>query len=1076
MNERESLEAALAKLEAQRTVLGDVATDAALEAVRGRIAVLSAEARPTDPDVAGERKVVTVMFADLSGFTSLSEKIDPEPLRNLVNDCFDSLVPTIQRYGGTVDKFIGDEIMALFGAPVAHENHAERALLAAIDLMASLEAFNATHRTSLRMHIGVNTGLVVAGGLGSEGQQRYSVVGDAVNLAARLEAAAETGQIVVGPDTHRLTKRLFEFEPLAPLALKGKAEPVRAYRLLRPTRIRATSRGIAGLESPLVGRHPELDRFDELVQAVVRGAGSIAAVTGEPGLGKSRLVLEVKRRSPPTLRWCECRALSYTSGTSYAVARDLLDRLIGIDPYSDAAEVASALHAAVATRFPDPVRFAVVHPYLARLRGVALDADAEAALQHVLPEALQQRMRSAFVELVHSLCTEAPLALVWEDLHWADPSSLGVLEALLPLTDDHALLALVVFRADDGDLGEWYARATAGRVHGEQPLALAPLAEEDSVQLVENLLRVDHLPTAIRELVIGKAEGNPFFVEELLRSLIDAGLLLIEAGRVTPAGRVEALNVPDTLQGVVAARVDRLAPRDKHTLQTAAVIGRVFQRPVLETVLKHNGVVEVDEPLRELQRRELVRLRSELEYIFKHAITQDVTYNSVLIGKRRELHRAIAEAIEALYADRVEDLAATLAFHYERADSPERAVHYLTLAADLDRRNYSNAEAIRFYRAAIEQAQRAGGNPTQLASLNESLADVLKRVGAHEEARIAYREALAHVAAEEVLDQARLLRKEGTTWMPTREFHKALETYALAEAKLPTDVQGGTPELVAEWLELQIDRSWAHYWAHDVPAMASLVERMRPVVERGATALQRAKFFRTAGLMAWRRDRWIISDQTLDDIRMAVDAARESGDRAELAFAVLGLGMTHLWRRKLDLAEEHLRRSLSMAEEIGDLERQILALTYLTVTLRCKPDMPETKALAERAMEASQRAGMTIYVGVGHANLAWAAYTEGKLAEAEEHARKAFELWGSVPNPGRWLAVWPLAGVLAARGDDGEACQNLGTILDAPNMRMPERLETLVRETLRAQSAGDASRCNALLRESIAVARETRWL
>jgi len=246
----------------------------------------------TSPQLAGERRVVTVMFADISGFTVMSEKMDPEQVRSLMNNCFDQLVPIVEKYGGVVDKFIGDEIMALYGAPVAHEDDPARALRTALDIMDTLERFNAEHGTDLGMHAGINTGLMVAGGIGSQGRQQYSVMGDTVNLAARLEAASERGEIFVGPDTYAMAEPLFDFEALAPIEVKGKAKPVQVYKLLRAKTERGKVRGLAGLGSPMVGRDMELSALQNMSEAVQAGLGRIALIIGEPGLGKSRLIAE----------------------------------------------------------------------------------------------------------------------------------------------------------------------------------------------------------------------------------------------------------------------------------------------------------------------------------------------------------------------------------------------------------------------------------------------------------------------------------------------------------------------------------------------------------------------------------------------------------------------------------------------------------------------------------------------------------------------------------------------------------------------------------------------------------------
>ncbi len=296
MSERKELEAAIVALEAQRSALGDAVVDAAVGPMREKLDEITEEAAAPSDD--GERKVVTVIFADLSGSTALGEVMDPEEIRELINGCFDRLVPVVKKYGGTIDKFVGDNIMALFGAPVAHENDPERALRTCLGMMEELAGFNADNGTELGIHIGVNTGLVIAGGVGSEGDRRYSVLGDAVNVAARLEGASERGEILVGPDTHRLAAPFFEFEDMDAISVKGRDEPVHVYRLLAVRTGHHTTRGIEGLSSPMVGRAAEAQRFERKLSALADGHGGVVGVIAEAGVGKSRFVAEARSAAP----------------------------------------------------------------------------------------------------------------------------------------------------------------------------------------------------------------------------------------------------------------------------------------------------------------------------------------------------------------------------------------------------------------------------------------------------------------------------------------------------------------------------------------------------------------------------------------------------------------------------------------------------------------------------------------------------------------------------------------------------------------------------------------------------------
>lgn len=590
MTEHQEIEQAITTLEAQRAFLGDTVVETSLAALRKQLTELErAETLPLA--LKGERKQVTVMFADISGFTAMSEKLDPEEVRSMINACFERLGAVIDQYGGHIDKFIGDEIMALFGAPVAHENDPERALRAALDMASALAEFNVEHAQRipkpLALHFGINSGLAIAGGIGTRQRQDYSVMGDTVNLAARLEDLSEAGEILVGEDTYRLTAPLFEFEAMKPVMLKGKEKPVQIYRLLRAKAAPGRVRGIEGLSSPLVGREHELARAKAILANFQQGQGGIISVIGEAGLGKSRLIAELCQLCGQNdqVDWAEGRALSYGESASYLVARGTLCNLLGVSPEASPLEVGHVLRAEVERLFS--AQAAEIYPYLAYLLDASLDEEAAQRLKYVEGEMLHQRILQSSQNYLSTRAKTRPLVLVWDDLHWGDPSSLELLQALLPLTQNCPLLLIMVYRpVREGRVWTFHQRVGTLMGAAHQVIELAPLTPEESSQLLDNLLESNNLPEKIRRLIISKAEGNPFYVEEVIRSLIDSGAVTrSENGRgwVTTAG-IDDITIPDTLQGVIMARIDRLDSETKRTLQVASVIGRTFPYKVLARV------------------------------------------------------------------------------------------------------------------------------------------------------------------------------------------------------------------------------------------------------------------------------------------------------------------------------------------------------------------------------------------------------------------------------------------------------------------------------------------------------------
>ena len=592
MTTRQDIEQTITALETQRGILDDIVVETSLAALRHQLKALHYNKIP-DSALRGERKQVTVMFADISGFTAMSEKLDPEEVRGLINACFEQLSMPIARYDGHIDKFIGDEIMALFGAPIVHENDPERALRAALEMMTILEEFNREHAGKipkpLALHFGINTGLVIAGGIGTSQRQDYSVMGDTVNLAARLEDLSETGEILVGTDTYRLTAPLFEFEPLKPVRLKGKEQPVRVYRLLRAKAVPGGQiRGIEGLVSSLVGRAAEMAELTDALERIYDGKGRVISVIGDAGVGKSRLVDELSQacRLGDKGDWFEGRALSYGESASYLVARDVLSNMFGLNLETSSAEAELILHTDLEQCLPEQAT--EVYPYLAHLLEIHLDEESAQRIKYLDGEVLHRQILQSIQTYILARTKQTPLILVWDDLHWADPSSLALLEALVPLTQHCALLLILMYRpVPDGQMSIYHQKIGEIVGNAHRVVRLTPLKPEESGQMLDALLGPDALPVKIRDLIITKAEGNPFYLEEVIRSLINQEVIKQsdndQAWGATPG--LDDITIPDTLQGVIMARVDQLDPDMKRVLQIASVIGRDFPREVLERVL-----------------------------------------------------------------------------------------------------------------------------------------------------------------------------------------------------------------------------------------------------------------------------------------------------------------------------------------------------------------------------------------------------------------------------------------------------------------------------------------------------------
>jgi class 3 adenylate cyclase len=547
--------------------------------------------------LAGERKMVTALFADVVGSTSLAEQMDAEDWTAVMNRAFDLISPAVYKYEGTIARLLGDAILAFFGAPVAHEDDPVRAIRAGLEVLTIVreyaEEVRRKHGIDFAMRVGLNTGPVVVGEVGSDLKYEYTAMGDAINLAARMQSAARPMSLLISEHTHRFVAPVFECVDLGQIDVKGKAERVRVYEVAAAKAAPGKLRGLAGLESPMVGRDTELQSLLKVSAAVQAGLGRAVVIAGEAGLGKTRLLSEWKvatqtsnLQSPNSnIQWAEGHCLSYGQGLAYHLLLDVLRSLIGVPAAANVTEIHAALKARTEDLFGEAMLD--VYPYLGHLlllqdllEGAALDR-----VKALDPQAVQAQYLAAMRKLLQAMAARQPLALICDDIHWADPSSTELFIKLLPLTSEAPVLFTFITRPDRETAGWKMVQAARDLGAGLTELTLNPLSDADSRQLVSNLLEVESLPENVRNIILQKAEGNPFFVEEVIRMLIDRGAIVKQDDRWAAGKGIETVEIPDNLQGLLLARIDRLPDETKRTLRVASVIGRQFAVKVLEQVV-----------------------------------------------------------------------------------------------------------------------------------------------------------------------------------------------------------------------------------------------------------------------------------------------------------------------------------------------------------------------------------------------------------------------------------------------------------------------------------------------------------
>jgi class 3 adenylate cyclase len=542
----------------------------------------------------GERRPLTVLFADIAGSTAIAERMDPEDWTVLVGEAFQRMNQTIERYGGTIARLMGDGVLAFFGAPAAHEDDPERAVRCGLDMVRAIDELDAAKHTggaeSLKVRVGINTGPVVVGIVGTQAASEYTAMGDTVNVAARMQASARPGSVLVTSSTYRFVGPLVEAVDVGQLELKGKSETVHAYEITGLREGAKHTRGLAGITSPMVGRAAELARLEQLFDIVKAGQGRVACIVGEPGLGKSRLLAELRaalERHDHPPRWVEGQCLSYGEGLPYHLLLEIVRSIIGVTASSDEPVVANALNTFVDTH---PVEDRQeTYAYLGHLLSLRLAPEMLARISGLEMETIK-RYNSATIQVVRAAVSKGPLVLVCDDLHWADAASVETLLQVLTTVAGLPILFILSSRPERTSAG-WRLLSGARDVYGDAltEMRLEPLSLDDSRTLVSNLLTVESLPEPTRDAILAKAEGNPFFVEEVIRMLIDRGAIIREGDRWVATDRVAGIEIPDTLHGLLLARIDRLPPESRRTLRVASVIGRQFGVTILEKLLEENG-------------------------------------------------------------------------------------------------------------------------------------------------------------------------------------------------------------------------------------------------------------------------------------------------------------------------------------------------------------------------------------------------------------------------------------------------------------------------------------------------------
>ena len=875
--------------------------------------------RPAPIQLEGERRQATIILTDVRGSTDLLEQIGTEAWVEIMNRVLHILEAEVYRFGGEVDQFRGDGLVAFFGAKSAHEDDPERAVLAGLAMQTAIKPYAAElaerEGIELPLRVGVNTGEVIVTSIGDSRQHSEdTAMGEGIALAARMETAAEAGTVLVSENTYRLVESQFEWEPLGEITVKGVSQPVTVYRPLAP---RADADWLPrlqtyGLSIPLIGRKVEFRTLKGCVEDLYDGRGGIVMVTGDKGLGKSFLVAEVRQhfarhgallaeahaagsvgdrpeRGPAPLTWLRGRCRSYDQSWPYSMWLDLLRGWLGMREGEPKEETRDRFRRQAELLWGD--RLAEHYPYLATFLSLPLEDVFAERVKHLDAEGLRQQFFFALRSWVEAMARRGPLVLAFADVHWADTTSLDLLKYCLPLCDDEALLWLIVFRPDrTAPVWEFRHRVETEYPHRVTTLMIPSLTEAQSDEFIDQLIGPEALPAGTRALVLDKAEGNPYYIGELVNSLIAQGVLVQEAetGQWRATQAVASLDLPDTLQSLLLARIDSLSSDERRVLQMAAVIGSVFWSDVLQALA---GDATLKAHLTALQRAQLIHERRRvpdlgMEYIFKSNLIRDAAYEGILSAQRTTYHLKAAEYLEDLCGlEALTPYYGVLAYHYRQAGNPGKELFYTVQAAEQAKGIYANVEALEHYTRALElldemEAQAADDeNENRLYAIRTQRFEVLN--GRREVFYVRGDFEAGWADAQALLPLAHQLHDD-PVWL----IDALLQQPNVAHWRSREELIAGIP------------------MAKEALALArQLGDRRREMQSLVAIASQRL---------------WVNDPTAWETAEHALDLARQLGDRSYEVGILLGMGQVYAWSDQPERGMEYLEAALPICQTLDD--------------------------------------------------------------------------------------------------------------------------------------------------------------
>jgi len=897
----------------------------------------SQQVKGSSENVNSERKNVTVLFADLTGFTAMSEKLDPEEVTTIMNTCLDIMGNSIQEYEGYIDKFIGDAVMAIFGAPITHENDPELAIRAALEMSRKVSEFNKTLPIKLEkplsLHIGINTGLVIAGNMGSNNKMDYTVMGDTVNLSSRLESKASAGKIYISAYTYNLVKNLFEFIELEPIEVKGKKDPVSVYevvRLLDDSEIK----NVAQNELPLVGRVNEVNILAQSAHILEEGDGQVIFLVSDPGFGKSRVRNEAKKYFNEKIRdieFIEGTCHSYAKHTPYKLFIDIFKKLCDISSDDLSDTMAQKLEETLifllhedSSLLSEEIKEAIV--FIGKLLDIDLEEQYNIAFSEMLPQEVSASTIRAISWVFATISQNRVIVLSLEDLQYADTASIEIIMSLINFAQDRKIVLILTLRPEKKSVAsklEPYARKILGdRVH---MINFDRLTRKDSEELVKLILDVKELPKELIDFVGTRSNGNPLFIQEIVHSLINNGSIKVKDNVLEIKQNLSDIEIPDSINGLILARLDQLPKKSRELTIHASVIGPSFSKKLIENVMQNKNI---DDEIDTLIESDIIfesQSFPDIEYTFHTTFIQEAIYETLLLKRRRGLHLSVANSLENMYTGRIKDFVEPLSRHYLEGNDLENAFKYFVQSALKCKANFSNDNAAKFFKKSIEIADSLNSVEPPIESLKEYYSEVLELQGELDDAISSWKNVIkssdkALVKANALRNIGRIEEKRGAKNIALEMYEKAIE---LAK-EFPDSLEFGLILMNHSWV---LNRFRKSQEALDKAKSAlKIFERLDEKEHIALCCNNIAVFYESLNEL----------DEALDFNQRSISMFKELHNRRQLGNVELSMGYLLTKRGELDTALQHFNNSIESMQRIGN---KVGSATAWLAKGRCYSDM-----------------------------------------------------------------------------------------------------------------------------------------